>query len=278
MNNNESHGWLLRALKGALIGTGFILPGISGGALAAVFGLYERLIEFLAHPFKQLKQNIFFFLPVGVGAVGGIFLLSFAVSYLLGNFETIILWFFIGAIVGTLPALWHDAGKHGRRLGDVIIMGVAFVSMLLFLLFGAPLFGTLSPNFGAWILGGALIGLGLVIPGLSPSNFLIYLGLYKAMTDGIKTGDLSVLVPLMMGVVLIIALMAKLMAHLFAVIYPQLFHFILGVVLASTVMIVPVETVQLSLPGMLAATVMLVLGTWLGWWMSCLDQKYKHVT
>ena len=57
--------WIFRAVKGALIGSGFILPGISGGALAAVFGLYERIINFLAHPFKRLKENIFFFFYKG---------------------------------------------------------------------------------------------------------------------------------------------------------------------------------------------------------------------
>lgn len=275
MNNLGTGSWLLRVLKGALIGTGFILPGISGGALAAVFGLYERIIEFLAHPLRHFKRDVFFFLPVGIGAIGGIFLLSYAVSYLLGNFETVVLWFFIGAIVGTIPALWHDAGQQGRRPRDIVIMLSALAAMLLFLRFGAPLLTTLEPTFGAWVLGGALIGLGLVIPGLSPSNFLIYLGLYKGMTDGIKTGDVTVLLPLLVGVGLVIVLMAKLMAYLFKVVYPQLFHFILGVVLASTVMIVPSETLQLAPLELGAAGALLVLGIWLGWWMSRLDQRVR---
>ncbi|KRO07726.1 hypothetical protein IV59_GL001741 [Paucilactobacillus hokkaidonensis] len=262
-------------MKGALIGTGFILPGISGGALAAVFGIYEQLIDFLAHPFRRLKQNIFFFLPVGIGAIGGIFLLSFAISYLLGNFEAIILWFFIGAIVGTIPALWKDAGQKGRSAGDVFLMMAAFVAMLLFLLFGAPLFSAIEPKFSSWVLGGALIGLGLVIPGLSPSNFLIYLGLYKAMTDAIKVGDMSVITPLILGVLLVIAILSKLMDYLFRTFYPQLFHLILGIVAASTVMIVPSETIHMSLGALAASAVMLGLGTWLGWWMSRLDQATR---
>ena len=55
---------IFRAVKGALIGSGFILPGISGGALAAVFGLYERLILFMANPLKNFKANVRFFMPV----------------------------------------------------------------------------------------------------------------------------------------------------------------------------------------------------------------------
>ncbi|MBC6498219.1 DUF368 domain-containing protein [Weissella confusa] len=74
---------------GAWILAGALLPGISGGALAAVFGLYERIINFLAHPFKRLKENIFFFLPVGIGAILGIFALSFAISFVLGKHESV---------------------------------------------------------------------------------------------------------------------------------------------------------------------------------------------
>ena len=50
--------WFLRFIKGMFIGSGFILPGVSGGALAAVFGIYERIISFLAHITKNFKENV----------------------------------------------------------------------------------------------------------------------------------------------------------------------------------------------------------------------------
>ena len=58
--------WFLRFIKGMFIGSGFILPGVSGGALAAVFGIYERIISFLAHITKNFKENVLFFIPVGL--------------------------------------------------------------------------------------------------------------------------------------------------------------------------------------------------------------------
>lgn len=48
--------WILRFIKGIFIGSGFILPGVSGGALAAVFGVYERIISFLAHITRDFKK------------------------------------------------------------------------------------------------------------------------------------------------------------------------------------------------------------------------------
>lgn len=265
--------WIFRAVKGALIGSGFILPGISGGALAAVFGLYERIITFLANPFKRFKENVLYFMPVGIGALLGIFLLSFAISFVLGEHESVALWFFVGAIVGTLPSLWRDAAKEGRTPVDVVITVIAFAAMLAFLLFGAPLFSKIEASFGAWVLAGALIGLGLIVPGLSPSNFLIYLGLYKGMSDGIKHGDLGVLVPIMIGLVLIIALLSKFMAYIFKIAYAKLFHAIFGIVLASTVMIVPIDFKDFTIIHITISVVLLALGTWLGWWMSRLEDK-----
>ena len=127
LDKQKKNDWFLRFIKGMFIGSGFILPGVSGGALAAIFGLYERMIAFLANVTKDFKKNFLFFLPVGIGALAGIVVLSFGVSFLLGNFETIILWFFIGCIVGTIPALWKEAGKEGRSTRDILILLASFI-------------------------------------------------------------------------------------------------------------------------------------------------------
>lgn len=267
--------WWLRFIKGIFIGSGFILPGVSGGALAAVFGIYERIILFLANLTKNFRDNIRFFFPVGLGAITGIFLLSFAVSFLLGNYETIILWFFVGCIVGTVPALWREAGKSGRNKKDIVNMVVTFIVFSLFLSFGERLFTTaIEQNTWTWLLAGGLIGLGMIVPGLSPSNFLIYLGMYKAMSDGIKNLNLSVIIPIAIGVVACVLLLSKLVEFILERAYATLFHFILGVVFASTVMIVPVDYQGLNWLGILACVVLFELGILLGWWMSDLERRY----
>ncbi|MGC3164712.1 undecaprenyl phosphate translocase family protein, partial [Enterococcus faecium] len=79
----------------------------------------------------------------------------------------------------TVPAIWKEAGIKGRDTSDVIIMVVTFVLAYLFLLYGAQLCdGQVDQNFGTWLIAGRLIGLGMIVPGLSPSNFLVYMGLY----------------------------------------------------------------------------------------------------
>lgn len=275
MKNKNIMDWLLRFIKGMLIGTGAILPGVSGGALAAVFGLYERLISFLAHLKQDFKKNLLFFIPVGLGGVAGIFLLSIALSYFLENYEVQIVWFFIGAIIGIIPALIKQAGKKGRRPKHIMIAAATGIIMLAVLFLAEQyISGSVPLNFFTWIMAGVIFGLGMIVPGLSPSNFLVYLNMYKPMTDGIKNLDFAVIIPLAVGGLLIVLTLSKLFDYIFTKAYAGMHHIILGVVFASTVMIIPTDFNYLSL-GTLVCAAACIAGIALGLWMSSLEEKYK---
>lgn len=276
MKESASQNWLIRFVKGMFIGSGFILPGVSGGALAAIFGIYERIIRFLANITKNFKENVLFFIPVGLGALTGIVILSFGVSFLLGNFETIILWFFVGCIVGTAPSLWKEAGKEGRSKSDYIVLVASFLFGLVLLFLGKQSFsGAIEPSFIAWFISGALIALGILVPGLSPSNFIVYMGLYTAMADGFKTLDFSVIIPIGIGGLVTILLLSKVIELIFERYYSYFFHFIVGIVFASTIMIIPVDYTGFTVKEYLLCVVMLIMGTALGRWMATLEAKYK---
>ncbi len=268
--------WILRFVKGLFIGSGFILPGVSGGALAAVFGIYERIISFLAHITKDFKKNVIYFIPVGLGGIVGVFLLSFVVSFFLGTYEVQILWFFVGCILGTIPALWKQAGKKGRKNKHINILVVSFFLSLAFLLFGEQMLsgGQVPQNIFTWAIAGALIGLGVIVPGLSPSNFLVYMGMYKDMADGVKNVDFAVIIPIMIGAAACVLLLSKVMDYVFSRAYAGLFHAILGIVFASTIIIVPRNFNYLSL-GVIVCILMCIAGAALGYWMSALEDKYK---
>ena len=202
--------WILRFVKGMFIGTGAILPGVSGGALAAVFGIYERIIEFLANLRKDFVANLIWFLPVAVGAVFGIFVLAFPLDYFLIHAKVQVMWFFIGCIGGTLPALFAEAGKRGRRRWHLVLAGVVAVLALFFLVWARSNLNVSLPlNFGTWILAGAIFALGMIVPGLSPSNFLLYFNMYQPLTEGIRKLDLGVLIPVGIGAVLCVLAFAK---------------------------------------------------------------------
>ncbi|MGA3436301.1 DUF368 domain-containing protein [Lactiplantibacillus plantarum] len=228
-----------RFFKGVVIALGFILPGVSGGVLAAILGIYERLLGFMAHFRRNFKRDFWYFVPVGLGGIVGIALLSAPLEYLLAHAQVIVLWGFAGAIIGTLPALMKTATSRAPRdwLDGVWFFGTFIISAGL-LYFMSELFGTLPANFGGFIVAGALITLGVLVPGLSPSNLLLILGLFTPMLTGFKRLDIvGVYLPIAIGGILAMALFSKLMDHLLVKFHSRVYHFILGIVLASTMLI-----------------------------------------
>ncbi|MEJ6347661.1 DUF368 domain-containing protein [Holzapfeliella sp. He02] len=267
--------WFLRVIKGMLIGSGFILPGISGGTLAVVFGVYERVITFLANIKKDFKQNVLFFIPLGLGGILGIIVFSLLMSVALAKYEYQMLWVFIGAIVGTLPTLFRQATEQTKRTPvDTTILVVTAIVMTVFLIFGQNLFGQLPQNFLTWILSGFLIGLGVIIPGLSPSNFLIYMGMYQPMTDGLKTLDLGIVIPLAIGGILSLITLSKLVNLILQKYHSKLFNFIIGVVIASTIVIIPLN-VNYDFITIISCLALFLVGIGIAYLMTKLDENKK---
>ena len=277
--------WIIRLIKGVVIALGFILPGVSGGVLAAILGIYERMLSFLAHIRRNFKADFLYFLPVGIGGILGIGLLSRPLEFLLAHYQVIVLWGFAGAIVGSLPALWQEAESRSKRdkVDWTWLIGTFVISLII--LYTLPyIFGTLPANFATFILAGALIALGVLVPGLSPSNLLLILGLYSPMLTGFKNFDLvNVFLPIAIGGILAMLLFAKSMEHLLEHHHSRVFHFSLGIVAASTVLIlVPnhqsAESISYAGSGVLTfvlAAIFTALGLWLGLWMSRLEERYK---
>lgn len=274
-----------RFFKGVVIALGFILPGVSGGVLAAILGIYERLLGFMAHFRRNFKRDFWYFVPVGLGGIVGIALLSAPLEYLLAHAQVIVLWGFAGAIIGTLPALMKTATSRAPRdwLDGVWFFGTFIISAGL-LYFMSELFGTLPANFGGFIVAGALITLGVLVPGLSPSNLLLILGLFTPMLTGFKRLDIvGVYLPIAIGGILAMALFSKLMDHLLVKFHSRVYHFILGIVLASTMLILipnpyaaeSISYAHATLTTYLFSAIALAVGIALGYWMSALESKYK---
>src|SRR5659263_158064 len=202
--------WIVRVVKGFVIGFGAITPGLSGGLLAVVLGIYEPLMRFLGHIKDKFLKNLLYFIPVGIGGVAGVVVFSKLVSYTFENYKAPFIWLFLGFIAGTFPSLFKTAGKNGRKnYHYAILIGLAVVTFFLMRWMETISNVNLPQTLGSWLLAGLLIGLGVVVPGMSPSNFLIYIGLYKPMSDGIGALNLGIILPLIAGVLISVLLLAK---------------------------------------------------------------------
>ena len=277
--------WIARVLKGMIIALGFILPGVSGGVLAAILGIYERMIRFLAHIKENFVENVLYFTPVAIGMVLGIAAFSYPVNLLLDNYKVIVLWGFAGAIIGTIPSLIKESVKESDRdRADTVTFWLSFILSVIFLYSLNGMVGTLPANFLSFVLAGALIALGILIPGLSPSNLLLILGLYSPMLTGFKRLDLfGTFLPIGIGGALALILFSKAMDYILKHYHSRVYHFIIGIVLSSTLLIVLPQSgnnESISYAGVSIFTLVLAafffgLGIWLGIWMSQLEEKYK---
>jgi len=272
LQKNRIFQWLVWIAQGILVGFGAILPGVSGGALLAAFRLYKPIMDVvsacgkgvtdllllwrkkeksvrgvLSGPVETIRQYFWLFCFFGIGGLIGFVGLSGLVNVLLEANEALVKCVFIGFMLGTVPELWSDAGKTLdrekyplHRPVDWLAAGIGFAGMLaLLLLLNGSSAMQIRPGLAAYIFCGVCWGLSFVIPGLSASTLLLFFGLYGPMLDGISRLDMSVCIPLAVGMVLVLLLLPRLVKAALARWDAPLSHGILGIVLATTVMIFP---------------------------------------
>ncbi len=242
---DSAGSWIKRVAYGALVGVGAILPGVSGGAFCAAFGIYRPMMDFFAHPTKNFKKNIMFFLPFLLGCGLGFVLLSGLVSKLLALSASIVTAFFVGCIIGTMPALYKEAdGKRWKPYHWIILAlstaltGLALVSMNKVADMEHMISDPKSLQYIlVWAACGMIFVLGAIVPGMSPSSIIMYAGLYEHMTGAIGRMELSVLLPFLLGAVLCLVFFSKLISWLFNNHGSSMFAFVIGVVIASTALV-----------------------------------------
>ena len=255
----KAGGFLLRLFQGMLVGISGVLPGISGGVLCVVFGVYKPVMEVLSSPFKKIKEHWRLLLPIAVGSAVGFILLVLGVSSLLKNYEALATCVFAGLILGTLPSLIRTAGKEKRTARSYTAFFVSFAiffTLFMFLEHGVGF--SITPSFLWFALAGAIWGISIVLPGLSSSAILLFLDLFEPIIEGAKHFDFGVLIPLAVGGVGAIVLFAKLINMLYEKHFSVMSHIIIGIVVATTIPIIPLHFASVS--AFFVQFVLIVLG------------------
>ncbi|HIZ61785.1 MAG TPA: DUF368 domain-containing protein [Candidatus Gemmiger avistercoris] len=241
-NNTSLLRVILRVLQGVLIGVGAVLPGISGGVLCVVFGIYKPVMELLGDPIRKFRTHVPKLLPVIVGGAVGFLGVAKILAFFLEAYPAPSVCLFIGLITGMLPSLFREANEKGRVKNAWVPLAVAFV-VILALLISLNLFSiTITPNFGWYVFCGFCLALSVIAPGMSFSTLLMPLGLYTPFVDGLGSLDFSILVPAGIGAVVTVICLARAVDALFDHFYAYAFHAIIGIVIAATIMIVPVDS------------------------------------
>lgn len=241
---------IVLVLKGFFIGVANIIPGVSGGTLAITLGIYEKLIGAISHFFHDWKENVKFLLPVGIGAVLSLLLLSNVIGYSLENFPIPTVLFFIGLILGGIPILMKKVKGEFQKPSNLIVFGIMFflVASFAFLKSGTAMVNLQALDFFGYILlffVGVIAAATMVIPGISGSFMLMLLGYYEPIINTIRSlthlehivANCFILIPFGLGVVIGIVLVAKLIEYLLKRFEVKTYFAILGFVLASVISI-----------------------------------------
>ena len=225
---------ILYVIQGAIIGVGAILPGVSGGVLCVAFGLYEPLMELLTNPKKALKENYKMFIPFLVGWALGFVLLAKVCEIFFSFAPDIAIFLFFGLVFGTIPEMFKKSEEANRNMTwtpFVISMAVSYT--LFHILEGGEAIA-IPVNFLSFMFCGFMWGISLIVPGLSSSTVLIYLGLYVPLAEGISSFDFSILLPFVVGIIVTVLLLAKIVNMLFKKHYAIISRIILGFVISSS--------------------------------------------
>ena len=231
--------FLGKVLQGALIGLGAVLPGISGGVLSVVFGVYRPIMELLSDPVHKWRTHLPELFPYMIGSAAGFLGVANLLSYVLETYPEPSVCVFVGLIVGMLPSLWREAGEQGRNVGNVILSCVTLVAMLSLLFWLQNSQNTVEPGFFSFLFCGFAFALSVIAPGMSFSTLLMPLGLYTPFVEGIAHLRPEVLIPGMTGCVVTFVCLARLVNRLLEKQYAGMFHGIFGIISAATVMTVP---------------------------------------
>lgn len=188
-----------------------IIPGVSGGTMALIVGIYERLIQAITDVFTfvlscfrfnipEIKQRFFavdwkLLIPLGAGIGSAIFLLAHLIHYLLNTYPVECRGLFFGLIAASVAIPWLRAQNMGMRELLIAVIGglLAFV------------FSSFVPrevaNPTTWqIFGSAAVAIcAMILPGVSGAFLLLVLGLYTPTTAAVKSMDIGYIAVFMAG-------------------------------------------------------------------------------
>lgn len=263
---------LVLVIKGFFMGIANIIPGVSGGTLAITMGIYESLIGAISHFFKNLKKNILFLIPIGIGAIIAVLVGSKIIEYSLNEFPLPTILFFTGLILGGIPMLFNKV-KRDINLKNlfICILTFAFVIGLMFLKTGRDVsFQNMNIfNYIILFLVGIVAAATMIIPGISGSFMLMVMGYYKPILNTINqltsfhniVDHILVLFPFGLGILIGFVGIAKILEFLFKKFEVLTYFGIIGFVLASIIGIfVSTEGLSFSILPFMIGVLLFCLG------------------
>ena len=242
-------------IGGMAIGVANIIPGVSGGTIMVVLGLFDKIIKSISRVTKlnnsQRKEDVFFLFQILVGATFGLVAFAKVIEWLFNHYPIHTIFWFIGLIVLSIPSIIKQELKGHRISWVPVLTGILIVFLMTYF----------NPDEGTYqvdmfpeitllliiklVFIGMLAGCTMLLPGVSGSMFLLIIGeyyLFKSYVANVFTFDWIILVPLFfigIGIMLGILFSANLTQYFLREHRQGTVSFILGLIIASALVLIP---------------------------------------
>ena len=240
-------------LKGIFIGLANIIPGVSGGTIAVILGIFDDLIDTINNFFRDIKKNLGFITPIGFGILFSILFFSSILELCLKKYSLPTNIFFIGLIFGSIPIIYKKAIKNGIKKNYFLYTLLSILIVILASNFNNDSVTQINNNLSFIFLlkiffGGLLAAIAMIIPGISGSFIMVLLGIYPTVINSIsnisrcllnlsdknlliRTG--AIIFSLGLGLFLGILLISRLISVLLEKFYSETYFCILGLIIGS---------------------------------------------
>ncbi len=240
---NGIKDFLVNALKGLGMGAANVIPGVSGGTIALITGIFERIINAIKSidivalrllfkgKIRELLDHIdfYFLLAVFLGMVISVVSLARIFEYLFTNYPVYIWSFFFGLILASLYYVGKTVSKWTFSVILTFIIGASFAIWVSFM---NP--ATSDDSFLYLVLCGIVAICSMILPGLSGSFVLILMGNYElVMIDAVNDANVSVLFPVILGAIFGLVAFSHLLSWIYKKYKNQTIATLTGFILGS---------------------------------------------
>ena len=265
-------------LRGIVMGITDLIPGISGGTMAMVLGIYQKLIASINGILsKRWREHFMFLVTLFLGI--GLALITFSrlIEWLIAAHSQPLFFFFNGLILGIIPFLLRTANyKRTFKANHYFVLIIAAIvvastslirddsmqSVWINLTFGHYLFLFLA----GWIASSAMI-----LPGISGSLLFLLLGVYPTVINAISSVNIPVILVVGLGVVISIPITSKLIQYLFREFSVITYAVLIGLVIGSLYVTLP--DLPRTVPYAILCCVMFLIGLMIAILLGRLEHK-----
>lgn len=231
--------------RGFFIGISDLIPGVSGGTIAFIMGIYDELLAAISGFFsRDWKKHIGFLLPLAIGMGATLLLFSKLIEYLLKNYPEPMQFFFLGLIIGVLPFIAKQAGvRRNFKIWHfllILIVGAALASAAFVTpLDNTPIKTLTASNAMGLFLAGWAGSMAMLLPGISGSFILLLLGVYSTAIGALSNLNIPIILVIGAGVIVGFIVSSKAISYLLNRFTYLTFAVIIGLIIGSVFVIYP---------------------------------------